>query len=115
MLSNIMKELSLIKTENSNLKKKNIIDEIRLNKTDKEYNELKKYLNRFDINMRINTQISSENKINNLKSDFLKKENEYKLMIFKLENEIKSLLFFGVADVKVVIYVLFSELYFVEF
>lgn len=91
MLSNIMKELSLIKTENSNLKKKNIIDEIRLNKTDKEYNELKKYLNRFDINMRINTQISSENKINNLKSDFLKKENEYKLMIFKLENEIKSL------------------------
>ena len=90
-ISLILKEISSYKIEHLNLKRKNISDETQLNKVSKELDELKKYINKFDINHKIYSQMHKENKINDLKKSFLLKENEYKIAIFKLESEIKSL------------------------
>jgi len=90
-ISHILKEISSYKIEHLNLKRKNISDETQLNKVSKELDELKKYINKFDINHKIYSQMHKENKINDLKKSFLLKENEYKIAIFKLESEIKSL------------------------
>ena len=90
-ISHILKEISAYKIEHLNLKRKNISDETQLNKVTKELEELKKYLNKFDVNHKIYSQMHKENKINDLKKSFLLKENEYKITIFKLESEIKSL------------------------
>ena len=87
----ILKEISVYKKENFNLQKKNIIDETQLNKVRKELEELKKYINQFDISNRIYSQMHKENKINDLKKEFQIKENEYKLMIYKLQDDIKAL------------------------
>ena len=90
-LSNILKDLSIYKTEHFNLKRKSIIDETQLNKVSKELEDLKKYINKFDINNKIYSQMHKENKIKELKKGFNLKENEYKVTIYKLEEEIKSL------------------------
>ena len=90
-ISHILKEISSYKIEHLNLKRKNISDETQLNKVSKELDELKKYINKFDINHKIYSQMHKENKINDLKKSFLLKENDYKIAIFKLESEIKSL------------------------
>ena len=87
----ILKEISVYKKENFNLQKKNIIDETQLNKVRKELEELKKYINQFDISNKIYSQMHKENKINDLKKEFQIKENEYKLMIYKLQDDIKAL------------------------
>ena len=90
-IAHILKEISIYKTDNLNLKKKNVSDETHLNKVSRELDELKKYINKFDINHKIYSQMHKENKINDLKKGFLMKENEYKLTIYKLEKEIKAL------------------------
>ena len=90
-LSVILKDISIYKTEHFNLKRKNISDETQLNKLSKELEDLKKYINKFDINNKIYSQMHKENKINELKKAFNLKENEYKVAIYKLEEEIKSL------------------------
>ena len=87
----ILKEISVYKKDNFNLQKKNIIDETQLNKVSKELEELKKYINQFDISNKIYSQMHKENKINDLKKGFQIKENEYKLMIYKLQEDIKTL------------------------
>ena len=90
-IAHILKDISIYKTDNLNLKKKNVSDETHLNKVSRELDELKKYINKFDINHKIYSQMHKENKINDLKKGFLMKENEYKLTIYKLEKEIKAL------------------------
>ena len=91
LLSQIFKELSICKKENTNLKKKSYRDELKLNNKINELDDLKKYINRFDINMKINHQIQKAKEIKELKEEFKKKENEYMLLIYKLEEEIKNL------------------------
>ena len=91
-IAHILKEISIYKTDNLILKKKNISNETHLNKVSKELDELKKYINKFDISNKIYSQMHKENKINELKKGFLIKENEYKLKIYKLEEDIKSLM-----------------------
>ena len=91
LLSQIFKELSICKKENINLKKKSYRDELKLNNKINELDDLKKYINRFDINMKINHQIQKAKEIKELKEEFKKKENEYMLLIYKLEEEIKNL------------------------
>ncbi len=91
LLSQIFKELSICKKENTNLKKKSYGDELKLNNKINELDDLKKYINRFDINMKINHQIQKAKEIKELKEEFKKKENEYMLLIYKLEEEIKNL------------------------
>ena len=90
-LSIILKDLSIYKTEHIKLERKNICNETQLIKVSKELEELKKYINKFDINNKIYSQMHKENKIKELKKGFNLKENEYKVTIYKLEEEIKSL------------------------
>ena len=90
-LSIILKDLSIYKTEHFKLERKNISNETQLIKLSKELEELKKYINKFDINNKIYSQMHKENKIKELKKGFNLKENEYKVTIYKLEEEIKSL------------------------
>jgi len=90
-ISLILKDFSVYKAEQFNLKRKNISDETQLNKVSKELEELKKYINQFDISNKIYSQMHKENKINDLKKGFQIKENEYKLMIYKLQEDIKTL------------------------
>jgi septal ring factor EnvC (AmiA/AmiB activator) len=91
LLSQIFKEFSICKKENTKLKKRSYRDELKLNNKINELDDIKKYVNRFDINMKINQQIQKEKEIKQLKTEFKKKENEYKLSIYKLEDEIKML------------------------
>ena len=90
-ISLILKDFSVYKAEQFNLKRKNISDETQLNKVSKELEDLKKYVNKFDISNKIYAQMHKENKINELKKEFQLKENEYKVIIYKLEDEIKAL------------------------
>ena len=90
-LSFIFNEFSLYKKENEKMKKKSYRDELILNNKEIELDDLKKYLNRFDVSLKINHQIQKEKEITDIKKEFKKKENEYMLMIYKLENEIKNL------------------------
>ena len=90
-LSHIFKDFTFYKTEYLNLKKANITNETHLNKVSKELDELKKCVNKFEISSTIYSQMHKENKINDLKKEFLSKENEYKLIIYKLEDEIRTL------------------------
>ena len=90
-LALIFNEFNFCKKENEKMKKKSYRDELKLNNKINELDDLKKYLNRFDINMKINSQIQKEKEIQELKKEFKKKENEYILLIYKLEGEIRDL------------------------
>ena len=90
-LSQIFNECSICKRENKKYKKKVYSDELKLNNKTKELDDIKKYVNRFDVNIKINHQIHKEKEIKEIKKEFKKKENEYMLMIYKLEDEIKDL------------------------
>ena len=90
-LSQIFNECSICKRENKKYKKKVYSDELKLNNKTKELDDIKKYVNRFDVNIKINHQIHKEKEIKEIKKEFKKKENEYMLMIYKLEDEIKNL------------------------
>jgi hypothetical protein len=91
LLSQIFTEFSKCKKDNIKLKKKSYRDELNLNYKMNELDDLKKYMNRFDVNLKINQQITKQEEISELKKDFKKKENEYILLIYKLENDIKDL------------------------
>ena len=90
-ITHILKEISVYKADNLNLKKKNISDETQLNKVSRELEELKKYINKFDISNKIYSQMHKEDKIKEINRAFLLKENEYKLKLYKFENDIKAL------------------------
>ena len=91
LLSLIFNTFSTCKKESEKLKKKLYRDELKLNNKTNELDDLKKYLNRFDINMKINHQIQKEKEIAELKKEFKKRENEYIILIYKLEEEIRDL------------------------
>ena len=90
-ISKILNEFNLCKKENEKLKKKSYKDELKLNNKINEVDDLKKLLNRFDINMKINHQIQKDLEIKKKKKDFKKKENVYLLSIFQLEEDIRNL------------------------
>ena len=90
-LSKLFNKFNFCKKDIEKIKKKSYRDELKLNNKINEVDELKKYLNRFDINKKINNQIQKEFEIKQLKKEFKKKENEYMILIYKLEDEIRNL------------------------
>ena len=58
----------------------------------KELDDLKKYLNKYDINKKIYGEKEKENSIKRIKNIFIQKENEYIVSMYKLQNEISSLM-----------------------
>ena len=91
LLTLIFSQYSSSKKENIKLQKVSYNNEHKLSNKVNELDELKRFLNRFDINMKINQQIQKKKEIKELKQSFNKKENEYILSIYKLENEIRNL------------------------
>jgi hypothetical protein len=91
LLTLIFSQYSSSIKENTKLQKVSYNNERKLTNKANELDELKRYLNRFDINMKINQQIQKKKEIKELKQSFNKRENEYILSIYKLENEIKNL------------------------
>ena len=65
--------------------------EIRLDNNKKEIENMKSFLNKYEVNSKIFLKIKNEKEIEKIKSIYNKKENEYILSNFKLKSEIKNL------------------------
>jgi hypothetical protein len=73
------------------LLQRNHEEELIINSKTKSLNELNKYVNRYDVDKKINYNKKKEEKHQTIKEHFKIKENEYISQIYKLENEIKML------------------------
>ena len=65
--------------------------ESRLENNKKEIENMKSFLNKYEVNSKIFLKIKNEKEIEKIKSTFNKKENEYILSNYKLKSEIKNL------------------------
>jgi len=65
--------------------------EVRLDNNKKEIENMKSFLNKYEVNSKIFLKIKNEKEIEKIKSTFNKKENEYILSNYKLKSEIKNL------------------------
>ena len=88
----LFKEIKEYKNEIIKLLKKNHEYELKINCLKKELDDLKNYLNKYNINKRIFEEKEKENSIKKIKNKYLHKENEYLTTMYKLEDEIYSLI-----------------------
>ena len=65
--------------------------EARLENGKKEIDNMKSFLNKYEVNSKIFLKIKNEKEMEKIKSVYNKKENEYILTNFRLKNEIKNL------------------------
>jgi chromosome segregation ATPase len=65
--------------------------EIRLANNNKEIENMKKFLNKYEVSSKIYLKIKNEKELDKVKASFNQKENQYILSIYKLEEEIKTL------------------------
>ena len=65
--------------------------ESRLENNKKEIENMKSFLNKYEVNSKIFLKIKNEKEIEKIKSIYNQKENEYILTNFRLKNEIKNL------------------------
>ena len=91
LFSFLLEEIHCGKAENFKLLQRNHEEELIINSKTKSLNELNKYLNRYDVDTKINYNKKKEEKHQTIKEHFKIKENEYISQIYKLENEIKML------------------------
>ena len=89
LFSFLLNEISSGKAENFKLLQKNHEEEIIINSKTKSLHELNSYINRYDVNTKIDYVKKQEEKRKHLKEYYNIKENEYISQIYKLENEIK--------------------------
>ena len=88
----LFKEIKEYKNEILKLLKKNHEYELKINYLKKELDDLKNYLNKYNINKRIYEEKEKENSIKKIKNKYLHKENEYLVSMYKLEDEMHSLI-----------------------
>ena len=91
LFSFLLNEIDVGKAENFKLLQKNHEEELIINSKTKSLNELNKYINRYDVNNKINYNKKQEQKQQTIKEYYNMKKNEYISQIYKLENEIKIL------------------------
>ena len=91
LFSFLLNEINYGKEENFKLLKNNHEGEIIINSKTKSLNELNSYINRYDVDSKINYIKKQEEKRKYLKEMYNIKENEYISKIYKLENEMKDL------------------------
>lgn len=87
----IFSELQNEKERNMKLRKRNFELESTLTNKSTELNELKTYLNKYDVSSRITLKKSKEDTVESLKKQFIQKENSFLLTIRHLEEEITDL------------------------
>ena len=88
----LFREIKEYKNEIIKLIKNNHEQNLKINLLMKELDDLKKYLNKYDINKKICGEKEKENSIKRIKNKFTQKENEYIVSMYKLQNEISSLI-----------------------
>jgi hypothetical protein len=88
LLSNEIKES---KSNYMKLLKINYDYELKINTQMKQIDDIKLYLDKYNISKKIKGEKSKENTIKNIKAKFLQKENEYLMHNFQLKDEIFSL------------------------
>ena len=91
LFSFLLEEIKSGLAENFKLLQRSHEEELLINSKTKSLNELNKYLNRYDVNTKINSNKKQEEKHQTIKDHFKIKENEYIAKIYKLENDIKML------------------------
>ena len=89
LLTILFEEISLDKEKIFKLLQKNHEEELIINSTNKSLNELNNYINRYDVDTRINYVKNQEIKRNKMKEIYKKKQNELINKNYQLENEIK--------------------------
>ena len=87
----ILGELRDYKYANKKLNQKITEYEIKLANNNKEIENMKKFLNKYEVSSKIYLKIKNEKELDKVKASFNQKENQYILSIYKLEEEIKTL------------------------
>ena len=87
----ILGELRDYKYSNKKLNQKITEYEIKLANNNKEIENMKKFLNKYEVSSKIYLKIKNEKELEKVKASFNQKENQYILSIYKLEEEIKTL------------------------
>ena len=85
------KEIRENKKNHMKLLKINYDYELKINNQNKQLDDIKNYFEKYNINKKIYGEKVKENTIKNIKTKFLKKENEYLMHNFQLRDEIFSL------------------------
>ena len=88
----LFKEIKEYKNEILKLLKKNHEYELKINTTTKELEDLKLYINKYNISKKIFLEKEKENSIKKIKDKYIHKENEYLVSMHKLQEEIHSLM-----------------------
>ena len=91
LLNIILIDLRECKHSNKKLNQKMMEYEIRLANNNKEIENMKKFLNKYEVSSKIYLKIKNEKELEKVKASFNQKENKYILSIYKLEQEIKTL------------------------
>ena len=89
LISLLYEEINEGKDSNFKLLQKNHEEEILINAKSKSLNELNSYINRYDIDTKLNYMKNQEKKRKHIKEMYISKKNEYIYKIYQLENEIK--------------------------
>ena len=87
----LFREIKENKTNYMKLLKTNYDYELKINTQTKQLDDIKHYFVKYNIDKKIYGEKRKENAIKNIKSQFLKKENEYLMHNFQLRDEIFSL------------------------
>ena len=85
----LYEEVHLGKDSNFKLLQKNHEEEIIINAKNKSLSELNSYINRYDVDTKINYVKNQEIKRKQIKELYINKQNEYISKIYQLEKEIK--------------------------
>ena len=88
----LFKEIKEYKNESIKLLKKNYEYELKINTLMKELDDIKNYINKYNITKKIFAEKEKENSIKIMKDKYIRKENEYVTSMYKLQDEIRSLI-----------------------
>lgn len=89
----LFKELKENRNEIIKFQKNNHENELKINLLSKELEDLKGYINKYNLNKVIYAEKAKENSIKKIKEKYTHKENEYIISMFKLQKEINSLIY----------------------
>ena len=89
LISFLFEEINSEKEKNFKLLQKNHEEEIIINSKNKSLKEINSYINRYDVDTKINYVKNQEKKNKLIKEAFIVKQNEYLNKIYKLEKEIE--------------------------
>ena len=88
----LFRELKENRNEIIKFQKNNHENELKINLLTKQLEDLKGYINKYNLNKMIFSEKAKENSIRRIKEKYTAKENEYIISMFKFQKEINSLI-----------------------